>query len=243
MINNQITIVTPTKNAARHIGSLAKSLEAQSRLDFIWLVADSGSIDDTIHIVEATELENKNILRGEDFSIYHGLNRAILHVQTQYYLVVGADDTLDRCAIENYYTLIGLNNEPDLIFSAIRRGRQIIYPRQKLGWLLGMHGIGSSHSVGTLIKTQLHHRFGLYSSRFPMMADAYFLKIAVTAGVATVHSSFIAGCYGLSGYSSSDSFHYLLEFFEVQLKTEPMPGLQYVLFILRIAKLGLAQLI
>jgi len=238
-----ITIVTPTKNSAHCISGLVLSLQSQTERNFIWLIVDSDSSDYTLQLVENALLEQKQIVTGQDFSIYHGLNRAIEAVITEYYLVVGSDDLLDKYAIANYAQAAAANNYPDFVFASTSRSAQTIMPRSNLGWLYGMHGVGSSHSVGTLIKKSLHSRFGNYSSRYPMLADAYFIKTALCAGSSSFHASFVAGSYSVNGYSSSDDLHYLLEFYEVQTKTEHFSALQFMLFLLRICKLSMKKIL
>ncbi len=237
-----ITVLTPTKNSAQCIGGLVLSLQSQTESNFIWLVVDSDSSDSTLELVKDALLERKQVVTGHDFSIYHGLNRGVKAVQTEYYLVVGSDDRLDECAIANYTQAVLTNNSPDFVFAATSRTAHTVMPRSNLGWLYGMHGVGSSHSVGTLIKKTLHSRFGYYSPRYPMLADAYFIKNALNFGSSSFHASFIAGFYSVTGFSSNDSLHYLLEFYEVQTKTERFSSVQFMLFLLRMCKLSMMKI-
>lgn len=236
-----ITIVTPTKNARHTISRLIRSLEAQTEKSFVWLVVDSGSDDNTLDLVRCAQLAKIKVLEGKDFSIYHGLNRALGILDTRYYLVAGADDCLEKTSVENYYACVEQGSDPDFVFSATRRRDKIVFPKRHLGWLYGMHGIGSSHSVGTLIKACLHNQVGPYSSRYPMLADAFFVKRAIMMGASSVHSKHIAGTYGEDGLSSSDALHYNLEFFDVQLQTERFALIQLCLFLLRLLKLSLSN--
>ncbi|MGC6482604.1 MAG: glycosyltransferase [Synechococcus sp.] len=236
-----ITVLTPTKNSAHCIKDLILSLELQTESNFLWLVVDSDSSDSTFELVNNAALKHKQIVKGLDFSIYHGLNRGVNALKTEYYLVVGSDDCLHEDAIANYTDSILMNHYPDFIFAGTSRTRHTVMPRTNLGWLYGMHGVGSSHSVGTLIKTTLHSKFGYYSPRYPMLADAYFIKTALNFGSSAFHASFVAGFYADTGFSSNDSLHYLLEFFEVQTKTERFPFFQFILFLLRLSKLTISK--
>lgn len=52
MNNNLLTIFTPTYNRAKRLSNLWESLCSQSNKDFIWLIIDDGSTDDTREVVE-----------------------------------------------------------------------------------------------------------------------------------------------------------------------------------------------
>ena len=234
-----ITVVTPTKNASNYISMLISSLESQTSSNFIWLVVDSYSTDDTRELIKKAQLSNVRFFQQDDFSIYHALNISLNLISTPYYLVVGSDDSLTSNSIQLYLNVLAYSDSPDFIFSAVSRDGTVIYPRKNLGWLYGMHGVGSSHSIGTLIKTALHGKLGNYSAMFPMLADSFFVKSALMNGASAVYTDFIAGYYTTNGFSSKNKFHYLLEFYEVQVRTVRIPFLQFWIFIFRFAKHGL----
>ena len=91
-----ITIVTATLNAANVIGALAADLLAQTDRDFRWLIVDGGSTDGTIERLPSDILDRVDLVRESDFGIYDALNKGVRRCATSHYLVIGADDRLDR---------------------------------------------------------------------------------------------------------------------------------------------------
>ena len=102
-------------------------------------------------------------------------------------------------------------------------------------WLYGMFAYVSGHSVGTLIRRNLHDRFGEYSRRFPVAADMYFLKtVCQDPNTVIARPAFVAGEHGKEGLSSIDKAATFCDCFRVQLETEPGKLLQILLFILKL---------
>ena len=55
----KIYIVTPTYNGSKTIGKLYESLIDQNNKNFIWIIIDDGSIDNTNNIIMDIKKENK----------------------------------------------------------------------------------------------------------------------------------------------------------------------------------------
>ena len=51
-MNDILTIITPTYNRVDKLHNLYKSLTEQTCKDFVWLVVDDGSTDDTKEIMQ-----------------------------------------------------------------------------------------------------------------------------------------------------------------------------------------------
>jgi glycosyltransferase involved in cell wall biosynthesis len=234
-MQNMITVVTATLNAERYLPRLIGSLQGQSDHDFRWVVADGESTDATLELLRDCHLD-VSILCARDFGIYDALNRGIATITVGYYLVIGADDTLAPDAIANFRAQANVAGNPDFVAAGIiQAGRQIL-PKKRLGWLYGMPGLASSHSVGLLIKRSLHDRFGFYSSKFPIAADQLFVKNSIRSGASISHAEFIAGEFSIEGTSGSDPIGIITEIFRVQVRTERFVSLQYFIFALRLTK-------
>jgi len=231
----KIAVITATKNAENYLPILISSLVNQTDKVFEWVVCDGGSIDATLKIIAESNIQRKTVHVGDDFGIYDALNSGIKTIVTDYYLVVGADDTLSPDAIARYKKLAS-QFSPDFIAAAVSMNRRLIKPRRGLGWLLGMPGEASSHSVGLLIRTDLHNKFGLYSSKFPIAADQLFVLSSLNAGAFIIRADFKAGTFGSAGTSGSDHFGMITELFRVQIKIGRNLTLQVFLLIARIVK-------
>lgn len=232
-----ITVLTATLNAERYLPGLIESLKTQVDTDFQWIVFDGISTDATSTLLnEAKNSLRIRILQARDFGIYDALNRGLEHVDTDYYLVTGADDRLSSAAIQMYREAALSSGMPDFVAAAVRVGDNVQFPRSEQGWRYGMSGVSSCHSVGLLIKKSLHARFGRYSHRLPIAADQLFVKSALASGASIFHTRFIAGTFATTGTSETDEIGALTEVFRVQLATEKYKSIQYLLFLIRILR-------
>lgn len=61
-INNFITILTPTYNRKETLGRLYKSIKNQTCKDFVWMIVDDGSSDNTKEYIEDIIKNNHDII-------------------------------------------------------------------------------------------------------------------------------------------------------------------------------------
>lgn len=232
-----ISILTATYNSADVIAGLIASLEAQTDTDFEWVVVDGASNDATLERVQAARIACKVAVSEPDFGIYDALNKGLRRAGSDYYLVLGADDSLAPDAIANYRSALReAASPPDLVTADVLSGQRRCRALRRHPWLYGMQSYISAHSVGTLVRRDLHDRIGLYSRRFPIGADQYFIKKAVLGGACIKYCDFCAGSFGSEGVSSVDTIGTLTEFLRVQMATESGKALQLLLFLLRLLK-------
>lgn len=232
--NLKISVVTATFNAADVLPGLINSLLAQTDRDFEWVIVDGGSTDSTENIINSASDINITWLSEPDFGIYDALNKAIRLASGEYYLVVGADDCLQPEAIAQY-RLHALQSQADIISAGINYNGKVSFGYSGNSWLHGMFAYVSGHSVGTLIRRNLHQEFGEYSRRFPVAADMYFIKRVCQARTTVLHrANFVAGELGTSGVSSMDKAATFCDCFRVQLETEPGKLAQVLLLIAKL---------
>ncbi|WP_051525406.1 glycosyltransferase [Methylobacillus glycogenes] len=232
----KLSVITATYNAAKNLPDLVQSLLSQTDMDFEWVVADGGSSDETISYLKSVVGINLLLSAQQDFGIYDALNRAISLSSGDYYLVLGADDILYPHAVEAFKRAAGIGL-PDLVTASVESDHGVMIAGSGRPFLRGQLAYISNHSVGTMIKKSLHDRFGYYSRRFPITADQYFIKRVCGASETVIYKAdFVAGYYPATGVSGADVPGTMVEFFRVQLETEPNSVLQLVLFILRLIR-------
>lgn len=98
-----ITVFTPTFNRAYLLPRLYESLCRQSSQDFIWLVIDDGSTDNTKELIEKWKLENKIQIQyhyKENGGMHTGHNAAYRLIQTELNVCIDSDDYMPDDAIE-----------------------------------------------------------------------------------------------------------------------------------------------
>lgn len=233
----KISVLTATYNAAEHLPRLIESLRAQTDRDFEWIVMDGGSLDNTL-----TQLRDAGDIVSywesePDFGIYHALNKAIRSANGAYYLVLGADDVLEPTAIQNYRKA-AFDSGADVISAPVVVDAVVVPPLRRIALWRSSPLLVSAHSVGSLIKIQLHDELGLYSPRFPIAADVYFFLKVWKAGKKFHYINETAGTFGTDGISSNDTLGGLCESFRANVEVRGYLPIHLLLLFLRIIKNG-----
>jgi glycosyltransferase involved in cell wall biosynthesis len=229
-----ISIITATYEASAGIAQLADSLRAQTLREFEWVVIDGGSTDGTREILSQYNDVVTHWVSEPDFGIYHALNKGLALASGEYYLVIGADDQLEPNAIDAFTA--ALRDSPDVVSAPVRIDGELVRPRGPRDWVRSGPPMVSAHSVGTVIRRDLHQRLGMYSRRFPIAADTYFLLKAVAAGCRFVHIDEPVGRFGRHGVSSTDVLGALCESFRAHVEVQGRLPLQLLLFGLRLVR-------
>ena len=102
----RLTIFTPTYNRGYILGNLYKSLCEQSKKDFIWLVVDDGSTDNTKDLVDKWVKEadfNIKYIKKDNGGKNTAMDTANELCETDYICCVDSDDILDKNAVDIIY--------------------------------------------------------------------------------------------------------------------------------------------
>ena len=231
-----ISIITVSYNAAYVLPGLIDSIRAQTDRDFEWFVVDGASTDGTIELLNESGDVITCWISEPDFGIYHAMNKALQMMTGEYYLVVGADDRLHPDAIAQYRHYAQISGA-DIVTALIKRNGRIEQRKPRRPWLYAHHAYVSEHSVGSLIRRQLHEKFGIYSKRYPIGADVLFLKkVCLSPDTKITRADFVAGTFGSAGTSREDRAGAICDYFRAQLETENNKYLQVILFAAKIFK-------
>lgn len=99
-----LTVFTPTYNRAHTLGRTYHSLQAQTSSDFLWLIIDDGSTDDTKRLVDQWKSEdNKFEIRycyKENGGLHTGYNKAIELCDTELMVCIDSDDYMPKNAVQ-----------------------------------------------------------------------------------------------------------------------------------------------
>ena len=108
---NTATIITPAYNRAHTLPQCYYSLKEQTSNDFVWLIVDGGSVDETEKLVgEWKSNTNKfsiQYVKKDNGGKASALNVAFDMVKTPYVCVLDSDDYLVEYCNEN-----GINYSP-----------------------------------------------------------------------------------------------------------------------------------
>jgi glycosyltransferase involved in cell wall biosynthesis len=236
-MSTSISVVTATFNAAALLPRLVASLQAQTDLDFEWVVCDGGSGDETMVILAQAQSSMAQVVVSSqaDFGIYDALNRGVRMARGTYYIVLGADDTLEPTAIAHYKQAIAASGA-DLVTACVEsNGRIQSARRADRAWLYGQFAHISGHAVGLAIKRSLHDTVGLYSRKYPIAADQWCVMSAVAKGASVSRHDFVAGRFEHAlGTSGQDVLGTLVESFRIQVQLGRSLAVQLVLLLIRV---------
>lgn len=228
----KISIITATFNAENHLPNLIESLRKQTNNNFEWVIADGGSTDQTLDILGAVDDMKITISKQPDFGIYDALNRAIKLSSSDYYIVIGADDTFEPTAIENFINAI--DEDHHVITTPLMIGNHK-YGLSKLPtFVSGFRSKICGHSIATLFKKSLHTEFGYYTKKYPIAADYDFMMKLVKNDIPIKYCDFIAGKFGLDGVSTVDRIGSASEVMRIMVANGFSMPVQVVIFILRL---------
>jgi glycosyltransferase involved in cell wall biosynthesis len=231
-----ISIITATYNSGSLLSTLIESLRKQTRRDFEWIVIDGASSDNTLEILQTAGIARTTVVSEPDQGIYDALNKGIRLSTSDYYLIVGSDDYLNPEAIEQYIAA-SQGGVPDLITAPVMAGETKVSPKMTLSRFRSGPPSVSAHSVGTVIRKQLHEIHGPYSLRYPIAADTLFLRKVVSApGTKITILPSVAGRFGMNGHSSEDRLWTLTDSFRANVAAGENLFLQWFLFSLRLIK-------
>ena len=97
-----ITVFTPTYNRAKTLSRVYESLLNQTNKDFVWLIIDDGSTDNTKELVAKWIEENKLSIKyhyKENGGKHTAMKMAYELTQTKYLLAIDSDDELTADAV------------------------------------------------------------------------------------------------------------------------------------------------
>ena len=101
-----ITVLTPTYNREKNLYKLYNSLCSQTNKDFVWMIIDDGSTDNTKEVINKWRDENKIeivYIYKENGGKHTALNIGIKNINTDMTFIVDSDDWLVDNAIEIIY--------------------------------------------------------------------------------------------------------------------------------------------
>lgn len=100
----KLTVFTPAYNRSKLLERCFESMKRQTRKDFIWMIIDDGSTDDTRQVVEGWLRESLDFeLRyyyKENGGLHTAYNEAIAHIDTELCMCIDSDDFMPDDAVE-----------------------------------------------------------------------------------------------------------------------------------------------
>lgn len=105
-MKEMLTVFTPTFNRAECLKKGYEALCRQTCKEFVWLVVDDGSTDQTRLLVEQWSRQEKGFevryIYKENGGLHTGYNVAIANIDTELSVCIDSDDYMPDDAVEKY---------------------------------------------------------------------------------------------------------------------------------------------
>ncbi|MCA1010095.1 glycosyltransferase family 2 protein [Halobacillus halophilus] len=133
-----LTIFTPTYNRAYCLHQCYESLKRQTNKNFIWLIIDDGSTDDTLERVE--EWKKENIIHihyhyQENQGMHGAHNTAYKLIETELNVCIDSDDYMPDDAVENIFNY------------------WVKYGDESVGGIIGLDAFTDQQIIGSTLPT------------------------------------------------------------------------------------------
>lgn len=215
-MTKKLTVITLSYNCVEQVELFMEGISKLDSSYFDLIIFDGGSQDGTYERFLNYRKNIKYLHSSPDRGFYFALNDAVKMVETEYYLVLGVDDRpskeLKKVIREE------LHFGADLILGRTRlspSGRlKVPGPRWLHRFIWGR--CISHHSVGTIIRTASHAKFGLYDTAYSMLADGKFIKSVFKLNGTIRYSNVEFGTFAENGMSSRSLFISIVESFRLQ---------------------------
>jgi len=100
----KLTVFTPTYNRKECLQRCYESMQRQTRKEFIWMIIDDGSSDNTQNLVNSWKNEKNQFeieyYYKENGGLHTAYNEAIAHIQTELCVCIDSDDFMPDNAVE-----------------------------------------------------------------------------------------------------------------------------------------------
>ena len=168
----QLTVFTPTYNRIELLTRCYESMKRQTSREFIWMIVDDGSTDNTKETVQAWLKEESDLsiqyYFKENGGLHTAYNEAIAHIETPLCVCIDSDDWMPDDAVERILSF-WQDNGSDKVAGIVgldcyEDGRVIgdLLPRQDtvnlIDLLTGKYKIKNGDRTN-VIRTELYKKF------------------------------------------------------------------------------------
>ena len=172
MMKTKITIFTPTYNRADLLRRCYESMKRQTNQNFIWLIIDDGSTDNTKDVIQEWELEEKQFclqyIYKQNGGLHTAYNTAIANIETELCACIDSDDYMPDDAIEkilSFWELYGSSDYAGIVGLDYYLDGKVIgdeLPNQKainlIDLLIGKYRIINGDRTN-VVRTELYKKY------------------------------------------------------------------------------------
>ena len=172
-----LSVVVATYNAAAFLPACITSVASQSLGGIELVVADGGSTDGTVAILESSPAV-RAWFSGPDGGVYDAWNRALEQARGDYGCFLGADDAFAAADVAESLVAAGRDADADLVCSRVAlvdsngRVRRVVGEPYDAGRMRRNHAVAHP---GLLHRRSLFETFGPFDSSLAIAGDYDFL--------------------------------------------------------------------
>ncbi len=206
----KVSLCMMTYNSEATIGITLRSVAAQTYGNIELSIADGGSTDKTIQIIESFKEEHGNIavklVSEPDKGLYDAMNKAIKRATGDYILVMN-DQLIRKDAIERMVKATEKSGaagcHADLIYADDERVKRF--------WHMGEGKLGYGWIPGhptMMLRREIYERYGMYKTSYKISSD-YEFEIRMLKGeekLAYIPDILVRMYYGGTSTSSLGSY-------------------------------------
>jgi glycosyltransferase involved in cell wall biosynthesis len=185
---NDVSVVVPTFNAATTLSRTLDSLREQSVGAVEVIVADGGSNDDTVGIIESFSDVVTKFVSAPDAGISDAFNRGIAAARGGYIKLLNADDHLEPDFLRKARQCLLGAPDAAWVYGGVRRfhadgtGCDVLYPREHLRLREIRSAMDAPHP-SWVVRIDAYEQLGLYATNLTLAMDYEWLLRAVSRGV------------------------------------------------------------
>lgn len=167
-----ITVFTPAYNRADLLSRCYKSMQEQTNQNFVWMVIDDGSTDNTLDVLKKWEMEHNTFefvyYTKENGGLHTAYNTAIEHINTPLCVCIDSDDYMPKDAIEkmlNFWNKYGSDKYAGIVGLDYYTNGEIIgdkLPNQKsinlIDLMIGKYPINNGDRTN-VVRTALYKKY------------------------------------------------------------------------------------
>ena len=229
----KLSIITVVDNSFNNLHTLSENIKPILENDQIeWVIKDSGRCKKTLRWGNKNKNKNLIFISSKDSGIYDALNLAIIESKGLYYLVVGSDDLLIKENIFKLLEKIDLFINYEVISFPVMTTNGLIRVNKYIPTFINIRSLISSHSVGTLIKKNVHFKYGFYKPHYKILADSYFISLIKKNKILQLEYMYL-GTFSLNGVSSKKNIVIIFEAFKYHIDLGHNFLLQCLILIVR----------
>ena len=203
----KISIITVSKNAEDTIEDTIRSVIAQTYGNIEYIIIDGKSEDKTMSLISKYRKKISYLDSKPDKGIYDAMNKGIKRASGEFVMFMNANDrfygstTLEKLVKEIQKTSADIVFGDVIMFNPLIK-KSFYWKYQKID--KGFLYYDNIPHQGSIFRTELFNKYGMYNLSYPSMADhEWFLRAFLANKVQVHYVSFPVVYFNFGGASTS----------------------------------------